>query len=66
MGDYSPRTERILPTRNAFGKRLFSRPFGAVDAETVPLCLERADAEMLFDDRLILEESIGDKPKFAA
>ena len=66
MGDYSPRTVRILPTRGAFGKRLFSRPFGPIDAEAIALCLDGADPEMLFDDRLIFQESIGYKAQFAA
>src|SRR5690606_4978436 len=65
VGDYSPRTERILPTQIAFGKRLFSGTLGAVDSETVALGLDRAHAKMLFDQRLILEEGIRYQAQFA-
>ncbi|GAB6407204.1 hypothetical protein PMHK_46320 [Pseudomonas sp. MHK4] len=59
VGDYSPRTERILPTQNPLGKCKFLPAFGAVDAETLAFGLDGAHPEMLFDKRLILQEAVG-------
>ena len=65
VGDYSPRTERILPTPKAFGKCLFFFAFGAIDTKALPLCLHRTHTQMLFDQWLIAKESVGDQAEFA-
>ncbi len=66
VGDYSPRTERILPPQNRFGKRLFSSAFGTVDFETVALRLDVAVPHMLFDEWLVTQEVIRHHAQFAA
>ena len=62
-GDYSPRTVRILPRQNPFGKPSFasgvSAALGPVDAKTLSFGLDRALPQVLFDQRLVLQETIG-------
>jgi hypothetical protein len=62
VGDYSPRTERILPRQNPLGKCKFLSAFCAVDAKTLSFGLDRADPEVLFDQRLVLQETVGYEP----
>ena len=62
VGDYSPRTERILPLQNPFGKPSFSKKVSAalcpVDSETLSFGLDRTHAKVLFDQWLILQEAV--------
>ncbi len=44
VGDYSPRTERILPRQNPFGKYKFSAALGPVDPEPLSFGLDRTHA----------------------
>ena len=39
-----------------------STALGAVNPETLALGLDRAGTEMLFDQRLISQEAVGDNP----
>lgn len=65
VGDYSPRTERILPRQNPFGKYKLLSAFGPVDSETLSFGLDRTYTQMLFDQRLILQEAVRNQAKFA-
>src|SRR3989344_7095768 len=66
VGDYSPRTERILPRQNPLRKHKVLSAFGTVDTETLSFGLDGTNPQVLFDQRLVLEEAIGYKPEFAA
>ena len=47
VGDYSPRTERILPRQIRLGKYKFLTAFGPVDSKPLTFGLDRAHAEVL-------------------
>ncbi len=64
-GDYSPRTVRILPRQNAFGKRCFLSVGCLVDTEAVGLVAYLAVAKCPFDQRLVAQEAVGDQAHFA-
>lgn len=65
-GDYSPRTVRILPRQNAFGKRCFLSVCCLIDTETVSVVAHLTVAQRPFDQRLVAQETVGNKAHFAA
>ena len=68
VGDYSPRTLRILPRKNPFGKRSFQTHVRGAwhgRCETIAFGLDCADAQMLFDQWLVLQETVGNQAEFA-
>ena len=69
VGDYSPRTERILPRQNPFGKPSFlkevSAALGPIDAKALSFGLDRTLPQMLFYQWLITQEAVGNKAQFA-
>jgi len=66
VGDYSPRTERILPRQNPFGKpclrKTISAALGPVNPETLAFGLDCARPQVLFDQRLVAQEAVGHYP----
>ena len=63
VGDYSPRTERILPRQNSFGKPCFrktmSAALGSINPKALAFGLDRTRSKVLFDQWLIAQEAVG-------
>ena len=65
-GDYSPRTERILPRPFALRKQSFSAACCLVNLEPLAFGAGVAGAELRLDQRLIAQEAICHQAQFAA
>ena len=60
-GDYSPRTERILPRPFALRKQSFSAACCLVNLEALAFGPSGAGAELGFDERLVAQKAVGNQ-----
>src|SRR6218665_105235 len=63
-GDYSPRTERILPEASVRSKPKLV-PFGPINPKALTFAQGGARPQVLLDQRRVFEKTVGHQAQFA-